>query len=91
MNNICKECRQLLGPNEIACSCGCKMQIMKNDYQCQYRVNNEMRCKKAGNVTLQVRGNCWYCSEHIHQVMRDIEKKHHEILTNQLNGGSCHE
>ncbi len=85
MNNLCKECKQILVMNETECACGWKnIETSPNkDYQCRYFLANQ-QCNKAGTVALQLRGNQWYCSQHVHQVMRDREDRTNNSM-NQEN------
>lgn len=71
----CNECKQwrIAG---AACTCGRKnITLARADHRCCYQCH-EQRCEQQGTVSLQLRGNTWYCRQHLQQVRRDIEKSY---------------
>lgn len=83
MSRQCKECRQHLEMNETECSCGWKITgTVNTDYRCRYVLANQP-CLRQGTVALQLRGNTWYCSQHVHQVMRDLEDRTNQPMNQE--------
>jgi len=78
----CNECKQWRIAGTAACTCGKKsITLARADYRCSYQ-NQEQRCYQQGTVSLQLRGNTWYCRQHLQQVRREIEKSYQSFKEN---------
>lgn len=79
----CNECKQWRVAGATACTCGKKSVTLPGaDYRCSYQDQGQ-RCCQQGTVSLQLRGNTWYCTQHLQQKRREIEKSDSSFQENR--------
>lgn len=71
---ICQECRQGLKNSSAECVCGWRStaEALRMNSQCCYAGV----CDRPGTVSLKLRGNTWYCSQHAEVMRRAAEQRY---------------